>query len=71
MLPGWQTDISGCVTYDELPDAAKTYVETLEDLLQHEIQFISVGAERSQYLTKESGYETFDKSFGFYSRRNV
>ena len=52
MLPGWQTDISGCVTYDELPDAAKTYVETLEDLLQHEIQFISVGAERSQYLTK-------------------
>ena len=32
--------------------AAKTYVETLEDLLQHEIQFISVGAERSQYLTK-------------------
>lgn len=52
ILPGWQTDISGCVTYDELPDAAKTYVETLEDLLQHEIQFISVGAERSQYLTK-------------------
>ena len=52
MLPGWQTDISGCVTYDELPDAAKAYVETLEDLLQHEIQFISVGAERSQYLTK-------------------
>ena len=52
MLPGWQTDISGCKTYDELPDAAKTYVETLEDLLQHEIQFISVGAERSQYLTK-------------------
>lgn len=52
MLPGWQTDISGCKTYDELPDAAKAYVETLEDLLQHEIQFISVGAERSQYLTK-------------------
>ena len=52
MLPGWQTDISGCKTYDELPDAAKTYVETLEELLQHEIQFISVGAERSQYLTK-------------------
>ena len=51
-LPGWQTDISGCKTYDELPDAAKAYVETLEDLLQHEIQFISVGAERSQYLTK-------------------
>ena len=52
MLPGWQTDISGCKTYDELPDVAKAYVETLEDLLQHEIQFISVGAERSQYLTK-------------------
>ena len=30
----------------------KAYIEKLEKLLNHEIQFISVGAERNQYLTK-------------------
>ena len=44
IVPGWQQDISHCRSYDELPDNAK--------LLDHEIQFISVGAERNQYLTK-------------------
>lgn len=51
-LPGWQKDISGCRTYEELPDEAKEYIKTLEHLLNHEIQFISVGARRDQYLIK-------------------
>lgn len=51
-LPGWQKDISGCRTYAELPDEAKEYIKTLEHLLNHEIQFISVGARRDQYLIK-------------------
>ena len=52
IVPGWQQDISHCCSYDELPDNAKRYIETIEKLLDHEIQFISVGAERNQYLTK-------------------
>lgn len=52
IVPGWQQDISHCRSYDELPDNAKRYIETIEKLLDHEIQFISVGAERNQYLTK-------------------
>ena len=52
MLPGWNTDISACRSYKELPDNAKSYIEKLEQLLHHQIQFISVGAERNQYLTK-------------------
>lgn len=52
MLPGWNTDISKCRKYEELPENARKYIETLEHLLNHEIQFISVGAERNQYLTK-------------------
>ena len=52
MLPGWQCDLSGCRSYEELPDEAKTYIETLEILLHHNIQFISVGAKRDEYLVK-------------------
>ena len=52
MLPGWQCDLSGCRSYEELPDEAKTYIETLEILLLHNIQFISVGAKRDEYLVK-------------------
>lgn len=36
--------------YDELPVNAKRYINFLEDMLRHEIQFVSVGAERNQYL---------------------
>ena len=50
MLPGWKTDISNCRSYDELPVNAKRYINVLEDMLRHEIQFVSVGAERNQYL---------------------
>ena len=52
LLPGWQKDISGCRSFAELPREAKEYVAALEELLQHEIQFVSVGARRDQYLVK-------------------
>ena len=50
MLPGWKTDISNCRSYDELPVNANRYINFLEDMLRHEIQFVSVEAERNQYL---------------------
>ena len=36
----------------ELPQKAKDYVHYLEELLEHEIQFISVGAKRDEYILK-------------------
>lgn len=51
-LPGWEEDISGCRTFDELPINAQNYIQTLEALLHTKIQFISVGADRDSYLTK-------------------
>ena len=51
-LPGWKEDISACTDYNDLPDKAKAYITRLEKLLEHEIQFISVGSERNQYLLK-------------------
>ena len=52
MLPGWQKDISGCRSWDELPKEAKQYVEFLEKQLAHEIQFVSTGAERDRFVLK-------------------
>ena len=52
MLPGWQQDISKCRSFQELPQNARDYVEYLERLLKHEIQFISVGARRDEYILK-------------------
>ena len=52
MLPGWDCDISRCARYEDLPDAAKNYIEFLEKQLVHTIQFVSTGAAREQYLLK-------------------
>ena len=39
-------------SWDELPKAAKQYVEFLEKQLGHEIQFVSTGAEREKFVLK-------------------
>ena len=45
-------EVAYLLLFGELPDAAKKYIKTLEKLLDHEIQFISVGAKREEYLIK-------------------
>ena len=52
MLPGWKQDISACRKYEDLPENARLYIETLERLLDCDIQFISTGAERNEYMIK-------------------
>lgn len=32
-IPGWKQDISACRRWEELPDAAKNYIKTLENYL--------------------------------------
>ena len=34
VLPGWQTSIENCRTYDELPQNAKNYLKFIEDYLE-------------------------------------
>ena len=51
-LPGWNRDISCCKSWDELPKEAKAYVAFLERQLDHEIQFVSTGAEREKFVLK-------------------
>lgn len=49
-LEGWQCDISGCRTVEELPRAARAYVRALEALVDCPITTVSVGAGREEYI---------------------
>ena len=49
-LPGWKCDISGCRTWDELPENAKKYVEYVEKNIGCHIGYVSVGPERDSII---------------------
>lgn len=49
-LPGWKTDISGCKSYDELPENARYYVERISQLVGVPLGIVSVGSDRSQTI---------------------
>ena len=50
MLPGWKQDISGCRKKEDLPAAALDYIHFLEEAVGVKIRYVSVGAERDQYV---------------------
>jgi adenylosuccinate synthase len=49
-LPGWDEDLSDIHAYDELPDAAKTYLDTIAKVVGLPIHMFSVGPERHQTI---------------------
>jgi adenylosuccinate synthase len=51
-LPGWLTSLDGCTSFEDLPPAARAYVERLQALLEAPIDLIGVGAERTQTITR-------------------
>ncbi|MDR0570119.1 MAG: adenylosuccinate synthase [Clostridiales Family XIII bacterium] len=51
-LPGWRADISGCRSYDELPQAARGYVEAIEEVCGARVGMISVGPDREQTMVR-------------------
>ncbi len=52
-LPGWKTDISEIMDYDELPVETKQYLKFLETHTGVNFKIISVGAKRSQTIIVE------------------
>ena len=52
-LEGWDQDISSARSYDELPDAAKKYIEFIENYLGINVYLVSVGPERSQNIIRK------------------
>ena len=49
-LPGWDQDISGVRSWDQLPKSAKKYLRFIEEMTDIPISLVSVGASREQTI---------------------
>jgi len=49
-MPGWQEDLSTARRMQDLPAAARTYLQFIKELVGAPIDLISVGNERSQII---------------------
>lgn len=52
VMPGWNEDISGVRRYEDLPTAARNYVEFLEELIGCRISSIGVGQGRDAIIIR-------------------
>jgi adenylosuccinate synthase len=52
VLPGWSEDISAARTMADLPPAAVSYVNAIEDLAGVAVDIVSVGPERGQTIMR-------------------
>ena len=51
-VPGWQEDITGCKSFDELPQAAQDYIKLIEDLSGVKVSIVAVGPDREQTINR-------------------
>ena len=51
-VDGWGCDISGVRRYEDLPEAARAYVEMIERAVGCRIKYVSVGAERDSIIIR-------------------
>ncbi|MGM0770494.1 MAG: adenylosuccinate synthetase, partial [Halobacteriota archaeon] len=51
-MPGWSDDLTGAKSYCDVPEAARKYVERLEELMGVSIKYVSVGPGRAQTFRK-------------------
>lgn len=49
---GFNEDISGCKSFDELPEVCKNYILKLEELCECKIAMVGIGPDRSQILER-------------------
>ena len=51
-FPGWNVDISAITDFDQLPKRAQQYIEFIEEQTGVPVNWVSVGPERSQLITR-------------------
>jgi adenylosuccinate synthase len=51
-LPGWEDDLGSCSSVDELPEAARAYVDFVERELDVAVTLVGTGAERESVLSR-------------------
>ncbi len=49
-VPGWNEEITGARTFEDLPQNAQQYVQTLSELVERPVQIVSVGPDRDQTI---------------------
>ena len=57
-LKGWHTPITGCQSYEELPEEAKRYIEFIEDYTGVPVKIVSVGPDRSQTMVRDEFFRS-------------
>jgi adenylosuccinate synthase len=51
-MPGWEEDISGVRSFDNLPENTRNYVLRLEGLVGLPVKYISVGPSRDAMIIR-------------------
>lgn len=51
-IEGWNCDITGITSYDELPEKAKAYVRYIENALDTKISIVSIGPGREETIVR-------------------
>jgi adenylosuccinate synthase len=51
-LPGWEEPLDECATVEELPEAARAYVDFVERSLDVDVTLVGTGAARERVLTR-------------------
>ncbi len=54
-IKGWQCDIRGTGSFDNLPDRAKKYVKRIEEHIEIPVRYISTGPRREDIIEVERG----------------
>jgi adenylosuccinate synthase len=49
-LPGWREDITGVQSLEELPRAARNYLDRISELVGVPVELVSVGPDRRQTI---------------------
>ena len=63
-LPGWKTDLTHATSVDDLPPAAKNYVNFLADQVGIHIRLVGVGPGREQFVDFGPEHPTLDSGAG-------
>ena len=51
-MDGWKTPTSSCRRFEDLPTAARAYIDCIEKKVDCEIKYVSVGAERDSIIIR-------------------
>jgi len=61
-LPGWEEDVTGCRTFESLPEAARSYIKYVEDFIGVPVTLIGVGPARDQVIWTDASEGTIPRS---------